>query len=86
MAVYARETSLSTNEADHKAFEEDYRLAQKPFHSTRPEASAGGEFSEEISLLKKSGPPLLILFGAEEKIVDPAYLDVVGKYGPATRL
>lgn len=75
--LYALETSASRNEEDIEAFLKDYHSVQKGFRSVLGESIQQGRFNDEINLLRKTNVPLLIIFGRDEKVIDPDYLDEI---------
>ncbi|MDB5261841.1 MAG: alpha/beta hydrolase fold protein [Adhaeribacter sp.] len=74
-AFYANSVAKN-NDTVLAALFEDYNRVKSPFRSVMfGQSMHGGRVSDEIALLKKSGVPLLVVFGAEEKIIKPDYLD-----------
>ena len=54
----------------------DYKKVKSPFRSMLLKTALDGKISDEINLLNSySSGPVLIIFGQEEKIVKPGYLD-----------
>jgi len=74
---YAGETSLSREASDATLFIKNYEAVQKPFRSLLAQSIAAQKVSNEIALLQQQAIPLLIIFGKDEKIVHPDYLDDV---------
>lgn len=73
--AYAKETSLSEDENDLRIFLEDYNKVKPPFRSSLARSVAEAIYNDEIVLLQQSNCPILIIFGRDEKVVDPDYLD-----------
>jgi pimeloyl-ACP methyl ester carboxylesterase len=72
---YAQLTSSSTKDDDLALFLEDYHRVKNPFRSILFESIVAGKFSDQIELLRQAGTPLLTLFGKEDHIINPDYLD-----------
>jgi pimeloyl-ACP methyl ester carboxylesterase len=72
---YAGETSLSGVPVDLEHFLNDYNRVKSPFRSLLGQSIAEGKYSNEMALLEKAAKPLLIIFGKQEKVIDPQYLD-----------
>ncbi len=72
---YAGEASLSTDSNDLEIFLQGYHAVKGPFRSSLYATIATGNYSDEVALLQKSGCPVCIVFGEEEKIVNKHYLD-----------
>lgn len=53
----------------------DYLNVKLPFRSTMIGKAMQGQISNELELLRGKGVPLLIVFGQEERSVNPHYLD-----------
>ncbi|MGN6618259.1 MAG: alpha/beta fold hydrolase [Ilyomonas sp.] len=75
--LYALETSASRSEEDIETFLKDYHSVQKGFRSLLGGSIQQGQFNDEINLLRKTNTPLLIIFGEDEKVIDPGYLDEI---------
>lgn len=75
--LYAMETSASRDEEDVELFLKDYHSVQNGFRTLLGESIQQGKFNDEIDLLRKTNIPLLIIFGKDEKIIDPDYLDEI---------
>jgi len=73
--AYAKETSLSDAEDDLAFFMQDYATVAKPFRSLLAQSISNNQMSNQIELLQKNEIPLLMIFGKDEKVVDPDYLD-----------
>jgi pimeloyl-ACP methyl ester carboxylesterase len=72
---YAAEVMYSNDEIDVNAFVEDYYRTDPQFRSALAESITAQNFSDEIALLQRLKKPLLVIFGNDEKIVNPDYLD-----------
>lgn len=75
--AYAGETSLSLHEEDKTFFMNDYRNVAPNFRSLLASSIAAGNYNEQIDVFRQRDIPLLVVFGADEKIVKPDYLDNV---------
>jgi len=75
--AYAKEVSASEEENDVKIFLEDYYKVQLPFRSALAQSIAANIYSDEIALLQNKKLPVLMIFGKDEKIIEPDYLDNV---------
>jgi pimeloyl-ACP methyl ester carboxylesterase len=73
--AYARETSLSNSEDDLEYFRQEYAMVAKPFRSLLAQSIFNNQMSNQVELLQKNKAPLLIVFGKDEKLIDPDYLD-----------
>lgn len=73
--LYAKETSLTTNQEDIDIFLEDYKATDKIFRGTLAVSVAAEKYSDEVELLQQSNIKSLVVFGKDEKIVEPGYLD-----------
>ncbi len=72
---YASEAMLSADAADRQMFLEDYQNVTGPFRSSLAQSIADANYSDEISLLAAQPIPLLVIFGKDERVIDPDYLD-----------
>lgn len=73
--AYATETSLSDAEDDLDFFRQDYATVAKPFRSLLAQSIFNNQMNNQIELLQKNEIPILMIFGKDEKVVDPDYLD-----------
>lgn len=73
--AYAKETSLSNADDDLEFFRQDYATVVKPFRSLLAQSIFNNRMSNQVELLQKNNMPLLMIFGKDEKVVDPDYLD-----------
>jgi pimeloyl-ACP methyl ester carboxylesterase len=73
--AYAKETSLSDAEDDLEFFRQDYATVAKPFRSLLAQSIFNNQMSNQVELLQKNDVPVLMIFGKDEKVVDPDYLD-----------
>lgn len=71
--TYAGETSLSKDPDDIRAFLDDYRNTNKQFRSTL--AASLENYREQVDIFRQKNVSSLIVFGADEKIIHPDYLD-----------
>ncbi|CAN5531214.1 hypothetical protein BH10BAC2_BH10BAC2_08990 [soil metagenome] len=72
---YAAETSASCDEEDIHIFMEDFKAVKKPFRSLLAQSIASAIYSDEVELLKQKKIPAMVVFGKDELVVDPDYLD-----------
>ncbi len=72
---YAQETSVSQDPEDLEIFLKDYRRTQPLFRTHFFESLGLETYSDEVDALRQSGIPLGIVFGADERVVDPDYLN-----------
>ncbi|SDD75652.1 Pimeloyl-ACP methyl ester carboxylesterase [Mucilaginibacter pineti] len=72
---YAAEVLYNDNEIDANVFVEDYYRTDPQFRSVLANNIAAQNFSDEIALLQHTKKPLLLIFGKNEEIVNPDYLD-----------
>lgn len=75
MKAYAKETSLSDAADDLECFVQDYEAVTKPFRSLLAQSIFNNQMSDQIKLLQANKAPLLLVFGKDEKVIDPDYLD-----------
>lgn len=73
--AYAKETSLSNSKDDLEYFRRDYAAVIKPFRSLLAQSIFNDQMSNQVELLRESKLPVLMIFGKDEKIIDPDYLD-----------
>lgn len=75
---YVRLACMNTSGSDQVTIREDYRKVKDPFRSMLLKTAMEGLISNEIELLNSyASGPLLIMFGREEQIIKPDYLDEV---------
>jgi pimeloyl-ACP methyl ester carboxylesterase len=72
--MYGQEASLSSEE-DLQLFLEDYFKVAAPFRSLLGQSIAEQRYNDQLSLLRQRHIPTLFVFGKDEKVVDPDYLD-----------
>ena len=76
LELYIGLASMSTRGSDHTTIKEDYHKVKAPFRSMLLKTAMEGEMNDEIALFNNyASGPLLILFGQEEQIINPGYLD-----------
>jgi pimeloyl-ACP methyl ester carboxylesterase len=73
--AFMRNVLLSTDKTDFLTCLEDFNAVKKPFRSAILKTSIAGKLSNEILNLTQYDMPVLVLFGEEDKIVNPDYLD-----------
>ena len=67
---------FTKNNDDFTMLIKDYNRVKSPFRSMLLKTALDGKISDEINLLNSyTSGPLLLMFGQEEKIVKPGYLD-----------
>jgi len=74
---YAYEVIRSARINDIEQFVFDYKRVKIPFRTALNTSIKNADYSNEISLLSGTNLPLLIIFGENDKIIDPNYLDDV---------
>ncbi len=74
---YAATTSISAEPADLEAFLKDYHETRPPFRTVFFSSVGKGKYKNEVSLLGRPDLPVCIIFGIDERIVNPYYLDDV---------
>ena len=75
--AYGRRASLSDVPYDVESFVEDFQLVKGAFRSNFFGSLMAGQISDEIKLVSSVSFPQAWVFGADEKVVDPHYLDDV---------
>lgn len=75
VSQYTSQVMLSTAEEDVHDFISDYYRVKIPFRSALADSIGNQQYSDEIALVKSVNKPVLIVFGKDELIVDPDYLD-----------
>ena len=65
----------TTGPADLQQVIKDYFTVRSPFRSTLLQSIAGGIYGNEPEMVQQSGEPVLLVFGKDEKAVNPDYLD-----------
>lgn len=66
---------LSNDREDHERFVNDYRKVKPPFRSMLLKTLLDGKVNDEIQLINRNaGVPILMIYGRDEKIVNPYYL------------
>jgi pimeloyl-ACP methyl ester carboxylesterase len=74
---YGMITSLSSDPEDLEIFKTDFNKVQSPFRSLFIGSIFSGNLGDEIKQVNSISCPLAWVFGADEKVVDPNYLDEV---------
>lgn len=70
---YASE--VMTNKQNIEEFISDYFIVSPTFRPLLSQSIEQGQYSDEIELMQRSGLPILVVFGKDEQIVNPDYLD-----------
>jgi pimeloyl-ACP methyl ester carboxylesterase len=73
---FVNESCLSSTK-DKKLIIDDYFNTKPFFRSTLGKTAAESKFRDEIELIKRSGIPLFIVYGINEKSIDCNYLDQI---------
>jgi pimeloyl-ACP methyl ester carboxylesterase len=73
--AYAKEASLSSSGDDLEYFKREYAAVASPFRSLLAQSIFNNQMSNQVELLQKSKLPVLMIFGKNEKLIDPDYLD-----------
>lgn len=74
---YGKTTSISADPEDIEIFKTDFNKVQPPFRSLFINSIFSGNLGDEIKQVNSISCPLAWVFGADEKVVDPNYLDEV---------
>ncbi len=74
---YANISSISTDPNDLEIFKTDFNKVKSPFRSFFNNSIFSGNLGDEIKQVNSISCPLAWVFGADEKLVDPNYLDEV---------
>ncbi len=74
---YRSITSLSQYADDQQEFLHDFSRVQAPFRSNFMKSIANGNFGDEIAIVNSTVYPLAWVFGGDEKVAYPDYLDEV---------
>jgi pimeloyl-ACP methyl ester carboxylesterase len=74
---YGMITSLSSDAEDLETFKTDFNNVQSPFRSLFINSIFSGNHGDEFKQVNSISCPLAWVFGADEKVVDPNYLDEV---------
>jgi pimeloyl-ACP methyl ester carboxylesterase len=65
------------NNMESEKFKYDFENTTAPFRSILMKKAGEGAVSDEIEFLRKTGLPILTIFGNEDKIVNINYLDAI---------
>jgi pimeloyl-ACP methyl ester carboxylesterase len=74
---YGKKISLSPDPEDLEIFKLDFYRVRTPFRSTFISSIFNGNLGNEIKQVNSISCPLAWIFGADDKLVDPNYLDDV---------
>jgi pimeloyl-ACP methyl ester carboxylesterase len=72
---YASEVMFSNDENYVKEFIKDYYGVKSRFRALLSASIQQQKYSNEVELIARIAKPVLIIFGKDEKIIDPDYLD-----------
>jgi pimeloyl-ACP methyl ester carboxylesterase len=72
---YRNITSLSGDIDDEKQFLDQFKKVQAPFRSVFMHQTMNGRIMDEIALVRNFTRPVCWVFGIDEKMIDPHYLD-----------
>lgn len=75
VSQYASQAMLSTEEEGVNDFISDYYRVKVPFRSTLADSIGKQQYSDEIALVNSIKKPVLLIFGKDELVVAPDYLD-----------
>lgn len=75
MRKFIHSLLLSVDEKDFSICLEDFNAVKKPFRSMILRTSIEGKLGNEILNIIQYNAPLLVIFGEEDKIINPDYLD-----------
>lgn len=75
---FFRTAALPEDEKDLRGLMEGYRSVRPPFRSVILESALEGKISDEIALLQQYAAPLLVVFGTDDRLIRPDYLDGAG--------
>lgn len=78
IVAYLQAALLSADEELRQVLIEDFKKVKAPFRSQLMQTAIEGKVSDEIELLKKVNLPILVIFGKDEKVINPHYLDSAG--------
>jgi pimeloyl-ACP methyl ester carboxylesterase len=73
--LYCKETSMSEEKEDLDIFVSNYKATDKTFRGIFATSIADENYSDELALIQRSDIPCLVIFGKDELVVDPGYLD-----------
>jgi pimeloyl-ACP methyl ester carboxylesterase len=76
--AYINDTSIHADAAHRVLIKEDYYKVKAPFRSLLGASIPAGLYSDEIALLLGQHVPLLVAYGADDKITPPWLLDGFG--------
>lgn len=69
---------LSKDQSIHRQLLEDYQSTLPAMRPSFLQVGLLRQYSDEVALLKNAGLPLLIIFGRDEKLINPDYLSNAG--------
>lgn len=72
---YTSEVMFNPDEIDIEEFISDYYRVKPSFRSCLNASLQLQNYSDQIALIQKINKPILLIFGKDEKIVNPDYLD-----------
>jgi pimeloyl-ACP methyl ester carboxylesterase len=70
-----KDSFFNHNTPDAKRYREDFIATKTPFRSLLIKSSMEGKVTDELAALRRTGIPLLVVFGKEEKNVNPGHMD-----------
>ncbi len=77
LEIYASEAMFTSDKENVEAFITDYYNVKPLFRPTLFHSIQELKYNDEIELVQRYDKPLLLIFGLEEKIINPDYLDHV---------
>ena len=75
---YAQYDMFHPSKEDVQKFVAAYQNTDPVFRNTIGKILAEGDYSDEIAIVKESGIPLALIYGKEEAVVKPLYLEDAG--------
>lgn len=72
---YASQVMMSQSKTDTDEFVANYYKVKLPFRSSLMNSIQQGKFSDEIRLIAVMDKPVLMVFGKDEQVINPDYLD-----------
>jgi pimeloyl-ACP methyl ester carboxylesterase len=73
--AYASEVMTNRDKSVVEAFVNDYYQVKPPFRSVLSTSIQEQKYSDQIALIQAVEKPVLVIFGKEEQVINPDYLD-----------
>lgn len=77
LELLVNECFYQLSAAINDTFKYDFRNTKPAFRSMLQKTASEGAYTNEISTLRNYNKPILLVFGKEDKIVNPDYLDAI---------